>query len=206
MCDPLTIALTATAIGGGVAAYGQYKQGQDQSDQYKYMSNVLDRQNELSKRTADENNTFANQEAAFQAKNSYRNAAQTEGAQKAAIAANGIGAGSVTAADIVGDTFDREKLDQIAIRYNADSKIWQNNTNSSLEIYNNNNQKTQYLKAAKNARISGLLNAGGTLLQTAGSVASGAMKFGSPGLGSGQGGGGGLVGALGPQGNAFGTI
>lgn len=186
MCDPLTIATVATVGAGALQAGGQIKQGFAQSDQYKYMGNVLDARSALARQQAEQNNTLTENAAAFQAQSSFRNAAQVEGTQKAAIGANGIG-GSVTAADIAGDSFDREKLDQIAIRYNADTKKWENNRAADLEVWDNDNQKRQALRAAKNARQSGYINAGATLLGTAASVAGGYAKFGG-GTGAGTGG------------------
>lgn len=160
----------ATLASGGLAAYGAYAQGQSQKNLYNYQAEINKRQAELINQTTEQNVSATQEAAKFESKNEKRSIAQLEGAQKAALAANGVGGGSVTAADIAGSTFDTAKLDELAIRYNADQRSWGLKNNAAYQTWDLDNQRKQYLISAKNASTAGTMNAFSSLLGTASTV------------------------------------
>lgn len=192
MCEPITIAAIAlTAAAGGMAAYGQVQQGKAQQKMYQYQA-ALNLQNakltgeyaeqqKKSIESATEMNITATQGAAAEeSKRLAREVATLTGTQKATIGALGIG--GVTAADIVTSTFDKAKLDQMAIRYNANVRSWQFGEQAKRDIWtlgeetkfkvwSLEEEAKQYGVAGKYARKAANIGATGTILSTAASMA-----------------------------------
>ena len=180
------------AISAGVAATGAIMAGNASSNQYKYQAKVAQMRGYLARRTADQNitlvkqnaeqNTTATQlDASFATKANQRAVAGVRGTQKAVLAANGMG-DSVTAADIALDTFDKAKMDEIAIRYNADAKSAAIANNANQQIWNLNNEaanaewganveSAQDTMAAGNARTAGYFGAANSIMGAASSYA-----------------------------------
>ena len=189
----LTIALVSSVatsvVGTSVSAYGSYQQGQSQKKMNKYNADVASQNAMLEQRTAEQNiklqertneanTTVVMASASSQEKASRRNQAILEGEQKGILAAQGVGGGSVTAADIASSTFDTALLDRQAIKYNADSRAWAMkngleaetwniSNNAENSAWNLNSQSKQYKLAGKYAAQAGYINAGSSLLQGA---------------------------------------
>jgi len=157
-------------VGTGVSAYGSYAQGKATQKMNQYQADVAAEQARIDARTADQNITAVQDQASQASKLQKRNLKALEGEQKGVLAASGVGGGSVTAADIGKSTFDTAKLDEIAIRYNADYKSWALKTGADFNVWDLGNQKNQYLMAGKNAAMAGGINATGSLLSGASSA------------------------------------
>ena len=191
MCDPVTIAVVTMAAAGGLQAYGQVQEGKSQSAMYKYAGSlsaqkaqqekdITAKNVELTKRTAEQNRILIAGEAAEESKALARKTTEVKGAQRAAMGKLGIG--GATAEDIVSSTFDKAKLDQLAIQYNADVKGWAVNEEAKNRVWGLKEQskrdiwalkaeEEQYGYAAKYAKKASRLKAAGTLLGTAASMA-----------------------------------
>lgn len=170
MCDPVSI-MAITVAAGGFSAYQKVQEGKATAKMYQYQSDALEQEKGLVQRTADVNSKF-NQDAAMRDSATLsRNVAQLEGAQKVAAAANGIGGGSVTSADIAVDTYDKFQMDKLAIQYNADMKSWQIQNEAKSNIWGLSEQQKQLRAAGKNAKKAGYMNAASTLLNSASSFA-----------------------------------
>lgn len=169
------------AVGAGVSAYGSYAQGRSQQKMNQYQADVAASQAKLEERTANQNITATQDQAAMQAKKLKRDVAMVEGEQKGVLAASGSGGGSVTDADITRSTFDTAKLDEIAIRYNADYKSWALKTGADFRGWDLSGQRSMYLMAGQNARMAGNINSTGSLLSGASSTlataSSGIMNY-----------------------------
>lgn len=171
-CDPVTltvVAITATAAAGGMTAYGQVQQGKAQSKMYQYQSSLALQKASLTKKIAETNITAVQGSAAEESKRLAREVTELTGAQKATIGALGIG--GATAADIALSTFDKAKLDQMAIRYNANVRSWGIGEEAKYNVWSLEEESKQYGVAAKNARRAANINAATTILGTAASIA-----------------------------------
>lgn len=197
-CEPITIAaITLTAAAGGMAAYGQVQQGKVQQKMYQYQASLALQNAKLTREYAEqqkksiegaaESNITATQgSAAEESKRLARDITQLTGTQRATIGALGIG--GVTAADIAVSSFDRAKLDQMAIRYNANVKSWQYGEEAKsniwtlgeetkFKVWSLEEEAKQYGVAGKYARKAANIAATGTILSTAASMAMiGAMN------------------------------
>ena len=143
-------------------------------------------------------------EAKFEAKKQKTSVAQFASSQRAKLIANGVDLASVTAADISSDTMTKAQMDQMLIRYNADSKSWSQTTDAQYKKWAGDVEATGQEQAGEQARASGKRAAFTTLLATAGTLAAGGAYAASTGMftpaaTTGSSGGGGLVGSLGPQ-------
>jgi len=186
---------------GTVSAVGQAQEGAAQSRMYSDAAINTDYQADAVRKTAAQNvmltkqnmeqNVQATQlDASMQDKNLKEGVTKILGAQKAASAASGVGGGSVTQADIEQDTMDKAKMDEIAIRYNADAQsaniinaanqqAWNINNDATNQIWALGVQKSQYEAAAKNVKRAANIKALGTILSTASSTASTGITMGS---------------------------
>ena len=205
-----TIAIAAA--GAVTGAVGAAYSGQSQANQAKYMAKVAEMRGMLARRSADQNITLVKQneeqnisatqmDASEQSAANMRNLQGVRGAQKATLAANGMG-DSVTGADIATDTFDAAKRDETAIRYNADAKTVGIENDANQKIWNLNNEaanaewgagieSTQYQTAARDASTAGWINVASSVMGGASQVAKSYNSFGGYGSVAGGGGGGG---------------
>lgn len=142
MCEPLTIAMTAAAIGTGMQAYGTYEQGKAESEANKYNANMMRQQAQ----DAAERGEKDKQKAALQNK-------QLMGKQMAQLAANGIDLTSDSPLEIFQQTAEWGERDRQEISDNTAREIWGYNSQASL-----------FDSAAKNAKRQGKIGAFSTLL------------------------------------------
>lgn len=199
MCTLAAGAMIMTAASGGYRALNQYRARRVQAKMYAYQESLIQQQQTLERQTAEqqsdlirrtsERNIHETQGAAAEeSKRLTRSIAVLTGAQIATMGAMGIS--GVTAADILKDTFDKSQLDQMAIKYNADiaswkyaeeakSQIWSVQEEAKNRIWALGEEAKQYGYAAKHARKAGKIEAVGSLLETATSVAMIGAKYGS---------------------------
>ena len=204
-CDPtggfatMGVLMAVGAVGGGMAAYGQHEEGKAKSKMYRDAAGNTDIEAAMAQQTAAQNVMLTQRQmaqtihatqmdASFQDKNLKEAIAKVRGTQTATAAAMGVGGGSVTSADIAMDTLNKEKMDEIAIRYNADSETAKITNEGNSQIWGINNdlnnqtwalgvQKNQYLSAAKNAKTAGNIKAAATILSTIAQVGSMGMDY-----------------------------
>jgi hypothetical protein len=144
-----TYALAATAVGGGVAAYGQYQQGQT--------AKQVGRNNQIMAEYAAQDAQVRGEE---QAQAARRRGDAIKGAQRARMAASGLDLGVGTTAELQDQTDFFSQGDQETARFNAKRDAW------SLRAGG------QQARAQGDASASqGNLQAFGTALTTAGQVA-----------------------------------
>lgn len=166
-----TAAIIGTVAAGGFSMYGQMQAGRATQRRNEYEAQLAERQSELVRRTAEQNKTIEQNKAATESKLLAGQTAELMGKQKATIAANKIGGGSVTAADIAADTIQKSEMDQMAIRYGADLASWSIEEEAKGNEWMLKNRARQYRQAGKNAVTAGDIGAISTLLNTATSVA-----------------------------------
>jgi len=161
MCEPATLTMVAvgfSAASAGASAYGTYQQGKANNAVAENNQRML------------ESNAKLEEDRALDAKNKgeldaqavRRNASQVEGAQRVALAANGLDLQSGTAFDLVGQTDFFGRADAATARSNASKEAWAINNNAA----NMRAQGQNYSGRANPGRAAGL-----SLLGSASSVA-----------------------------------
>lgn len=184
MCSP-AIATGVIAAGSYYSAQGQMQQGESQNQYYRYLADTTEKQADAVMATAGRQEDAIQDQGASEFKNLKKAEARFEGAQTASMAANGV-IGGVTAEDVAADTIDKAKLDEAAIRYNADVKSWEVRNNAKMNAWDLRNQAAQQRVAGANAKRAGEIGAVSTLLGGAGAVASNWTNWGKT-SGGGQG-------------------
>lgn len=162
---------TATAVAGGVSAYGAYAQGQAQKNLMNYQKQAAQTQAQQEAAIAKANISGVQDQAALNATRLGKEQMVAKGQQIAAAGAQGIGS-SVTAADIAKSTFNKQQMDQMTLQYNANVKAWDITNRANQRIWALGSQADQYGIGAQNAEMAGDINAGSTLLSTASQVGS----------------------------------
>lgn len=199
----IAVGISAAVIGGGMGAYGAISAGNSSNKSAKAQASYLQMQRQvaeqvaatnimLTERDAEQNIHNVQMDASFKNKDLNNQIAITRGTQKAVQAAAGVGGGSVTTADIELDTLEKAKLDEIAIRYDADSESkairdeanrrkWQIGEDLKYGNWSSQVQESQILAAGRNAKTAGYWNAGSSIMSAAASVAGIGMmsKFGA---------------------------
>jgi len=197
MCEPVTLtiaALSLTAAAGGMKAYGQYQQGIEQQKYYQYLADTSRTQGEYEYRTGMRESELTQDAASFESKQEKIRTTQFASSQKAKLIANGVDLSSVTAQDISTDTMSKAQMDQLLIRYKADSKSWSQETDANYKKWAGEVDAQGKELAGRQAKASGKRKAFTTLLATAGTLAAGAATAGALGVFSGGGGGGSVLG------------
>ena len=192
----IIVAMGVTAVAGGLKAYGQYKQGQEQQQYYNYLADVSRTKGEYAYRTGMKESELTQDKAKYEAMLQKRNVVQFASSQRATMIANGIDLASVSAADISSDTMSKAFMDQMVIRYNADSKSWSQTTEAQYKKWAGEEEARGNEQAGKQAAASGKRAAFTTLLATAGSVAFMGVMGGVGGAAGGGSSGGGTSNAL----------
>lgn len=171
MCSPIIAAVGLQIASGAYTAYQQKKEGDAEGEYYNYLSNQSATHGNLATQRGQQQSELIQDQAARQGKDLKAQGAQVSASQKAGIAASGIDSSSVTAQDIASDTFSKQKMDEMALRYNSDVASWETETGAKYEKYGYDSEAGQYSIAGKNARKAGKTRAFSTLLGTASSVA-----------------------------------
>ena len=143
--------LVAGAAGGIVGGVSSYQQGKAQQAQYNYQAKV----NEENAKIAQENANVQRQQGIEEARLQRIKAASTIGAQKTAMAANGVDVSQGTAVDVISDTAAMGELDALQTQYNYEMKARSYETQAG----NFQNQANLDVISGKNAYKAGQLNA-----------------------------------------------
>lgn len=161
MCLPLAaVAAVASIAGAGVAAYGMVQQG-------KTAQQVADNNAKMAEYAAQD----AQRKGEEDAMAVQRKAAALKSNQRVAMAANGLDLTYGTAADLQDQTDFFAQSDAATARTNASREAWR---------LRSGGQQEAAMGAA--ARSNASLSAAGTLIGTAGSVASKWYAPGTPGF------------------------
>jgi|WetSurMetagenome_2_1015567.scaffolds.fasta_scaffold134852_2 hypothetical protein len=163
-------AVPLMVAGGITSAYSQYQEGKAQNDYYKYLAANKRTEANLVRQQGTQAATMAEGQGSIEATTARRKENELIGSQKAASGAN-VGGGSVTSADILSDTLDKAKMDQLAIKYNADNVAWKAENDAKTQAWALENEATGYETAGKQAKFSGKIGAFNSLLGSAGQVA-----------------------------------
>lgn len=170
MCSPSQAAGASAAgstVSGLFGAYGAVQGGYAKQDYYNSLAGTQDDNASEVLRTADTNVTRVQDVAAQEGKTVHQQGKMVEGAQKVSMAANGVGAGSASAEDVARDSFNKEKLDELAIRYNADLKSNDIRNQAKFKADDLRKQAAMSRTAGKNAVTSGWESGIGSLLGSA---------------------------------------
>ena len=152
----MTIALAATALAGGTAAYGQYQQGQAAAQ--------VGRNNQIMSEYAAQDALKRGEEEATRTR---RQGDQIKGAQRSTMAARGLDLGVGTAQELQDQTDFFSLTDQTTARNNAKREAWSNRV-----------QGTNARAQGDFAQKQGNLSAFSTLLGSAGQVSGKWAQYG----------------------------
>lgn len=164
-------AIGLQAVGSLTSAYGQYTQGLAQANYFKYLASNSRTEAALATREGELQSTLVQNQGLKESEIATRHEKEVVGTQTAAAGAN-VGGGSVTSADIATDTFNKAKLDQLAIKYNADIESWNATQGAKLKAWQLNREAGGYDISGEAARAGGKMGAFNSLLSGAGQVAN----------------------------------
>ncbi|TDY26305.1 hypothetical protein B0G81_6815 [Paraburkholderia sp. BL6665CI2N2] len=169
-----SISLAVSAVGAGVSAYGAVRQGQAASAAASYQAEVAKNNqivaNAYSKQAMDDGE---NQVAAKQQQTS-----QMIGAERAAMAANGVDLDSGSALRIQGDTAKLGDVDAMTIRNNAARQAY----GYQLQGLSYSQQASLDEASSSNAQTAGYVNGFSSILSGASSVGSKWAQYKTNGL------------------------
>ena len=172
----IAAAVTATVVAGGYTAYSQVQQGAAakkfadyQAQQEQVNAQAAYAQGQAQSEQVAQQNELESQTLAF--KN-----AQTVGAMRAAEAANGITANSVTAENLATNQFTKGNRDEQMLSYDAQNKIWSIKSAAADQVFTDQQQSTLDTIQGQNEQAAGYMAATGTLLSTASTAAGQGYK------------------------------
>lgn len=159
MCEPATLALIGTAVASAGTVYG----GLAANAQGKYEAKVA----EQNARLAAEQSRDAKERGQLDAARLDREYAQTAGAQRAAMAANGVDLSYGSAEAVQQDTAMMRGEDRAA----HDRNVYNEMRGLDINASNYRSQAQASRMKGRNAMVGSVISAGGSLL-------SGASQFG----------------------------
>ena len=169
MCT-IGAAIALQGVATANSAYGSYVQGIAQNRYYDYLASNAEKEGALELKKGDQQAQFEQDKGSFESKIQRNNAKELEGTQKAIAGAN-VGPGSVVSENIATDTFNKQKLDELSIKYNADMASWKAKEDAKLRDFELKNSAAGYGIAGKQARSAGKLGAFNSLLGGASQMA-----------------------------------
>lgn len=169
MCNPAAV-IGIQVAGTALSAYGSYTQGLAQKNYLNYAADNSDKQASLVEAQGVQAANASRDSGAESTRIFKNQEARLEGSQKVAIGSN-LGGGSKTAEQITADTFDRARLDEMAIKYNADLESWRVLNEANQKAAQLRDQATGQRLAGKEALRAGKTAAFTDLLSGAGQVA-----------------------------------
>ncbi len=164
MCEPMTLMMAASAVGGGLSAFGTWRQGQIEKK-------VAENNAVMAERAADDAIRRGEQEA----QQVQRQTAALKANQRVGMAAHGLDLSYGTAQDIQDQTDFFGQSDVATTRQNAFNEAWNQRENAKQLRY-------QGKAAAQQANLAAV----GSLLTTGSQVASKWSPTGTQQPGSGQ--------------------
>lgn len=182
MCEPVSIGLmvagiVTSVVGGVQKSNAQKAEGKATQDYYNYVAEQNKQQADHTKLVGEKNANLSQDKGKYELKDLRRGVMQFAATQIATGAANGVGSGSVTSADIAADTFDKAKLDELTIRYNADTKAQEAVDQANYSANDLENQSFLNKVSGKNSRAAGNAAATATMWNTVSNATSSAAKF-----------------------------
>ena len=175
MCNPVVIGIAGLAVsvaGGLLNAKGTADKAASDQEYYNHLADVADENAVETRKTGEYDRSVITKNSGWEMQS---NKTQTEllmGTQAVTAAANGTGMGSVTSADIMRDTLNKSTLDEMYIRYNADTQKYLSAKKENQDVKNLREQAKGYRAGGEAAKAAGNLAVAGGLLNTAGQVAS----------------------------------
>jgi len=170
-----------TGLSGYMQARGERAEGIAQSNYYNYMANQNEMQAEEALKRGDLQSRLIQDQAKREGKNLKQSQAKLAASQINAMAASGLDISSVSSEDIASSTYDTQREDELALRYNADIKTWENNTDASYKNWAFRTDAEQARYSARNALWASKIKYRNTLLSTATKMVGQAALFGASG-------------------------
>lgn len=171
------IGIGASAAGGIFQAFGASKQGQAQQQMYDYQAAIATMRSNVDKQNAE----YATQQGEQQAQQYGMQAGQRQGQIVAAEGASGLNVNAGSAKQVQTSQATVTALDLDTIRSNAAKTAYNFNTQA---VYDKAQAGVDVMAGADAARA-GSINAGASLLSSAGSVSSQWMRASQLGMFSG---------------------
>lgn len=175
----LGVSAATSIIGAFASSRAATAEGESQAAFNRYQAAVANQNAMLAERTAKQNIGIVQMRGAEETKQLQRKYAVLRGKQKVALAASGIGGASVTAGDIAMDVFRSQKLDEIAIRYNADIRSYNIREGAKIGAFGYRARAGMFDLAAESALRAGKTRARLSILEGAKSVAGIGATYGA---------------------------
>lgn len=174
-------AIGFTVASAVVSAYGQYQEGQATQDYNEYLGRKARAEGDYAYKIGVKNAEIAGDVAKGKGKQQKKEAARLAATQKAALASNSFDLLSVTAEDLLGETYSEAKADELAIRYNAEMQTWNIMEDAKYNRWAGEQAEEQHHVMGHNAVRKAGMKMTGTLLGAAASsvsIAGAAGKLG----------------------------
>ncbi len=172
MCDPASITLAVvTVVSGGMKAYNSYQQGAAQKRAYDAQAENAREEGRRAYKAGEKQSELLQDSAKYEGQKQRRLSMEFSASQRATMAANGMDLSSVTAQDVASDTMSKTKLDELAIRYNADTKSWATMEDAKYKRWAGKYKGAQLNAAGRNAFGKGQRGAWMSLAETSVSLA-----------------------------------
>jgi hypothetical protein len=181
VCNPIAIvgavSVAASIAGSVMSAKGAADKAESDQKYYNHLADVAEANvGEVRQAGAFERQSIT-ENVSRETQSNKVQTAQLMGKQNVAAAATGAGMGSVTSADIARDTINKSTLDEMYIRYQADTQKYLSAKKENKDVENLLEQARGYRAGGEAAKTAGGYQVAGTLLSGASQVASNLYNY-----------------------------
>ena len=156
----------AGLVGGGISAYGQMKQGQEEQQAQSYNALVLEQQAGMERAAAVREAEIIRQNAVLNEYRSRKSLAIVTGEQVAGYAARGVSVGTGSPLDVYADTIANAELEISIGNWTAENEIATAKYNAEVAARNRESEARMRRLYGKSAATSAGYQAIGTLLSS----------------------------------------
>jgi hypothetical protein len=171
MAFQIAIPIILAAVGAAGGAASNLLSGSSSQQYYDDKVTSLEKEAQATKDMGRDQLGLLGEDTAFKLGQHRGNERRGVGAQKAATASSGLGAGSVTGFDLNRDTLTKSQLDESLIRHNANLAAWSIDSENKAKVRAIETEAESNRAASRNARAAAGWAAATSLLTGAGKVA-----------------------------------
>jgi hypothetical protein len=170
-------ALVTTIAGTVMNVKGQEKSSESKQDYYNQLADTADINAVETRQNAAINRSLLTGQTSRQSAQNESQGQELLGSQRAAVAASGIGGGSVTAENLAIDTTDKVAMNEMYIRFQGDLAKEQISRDEEATVRNLNRQAAAYRSGSAAEAEALPYNQAATILSGASQVADSWMRY-----------------------------
>lgn len=159
-----SVLAAAALVGGGISAYGQYRQGQESKEAEDYNARILEEQAANERMVSNRETDIIRQNAILNEYRTRKSLASVTGQQVSGYAGRGVNVSTGSPLDVMANTIANAELEIAIGNWNAENEIAVSSYNAEISARNKESEARMRRLYGKSAATNATYKAVGTLL------------------------------------------